>query len=160
MKPLSIFLVFALLFVSAPIASAKEKAQTGDWNALKNYINNEVAVKLKGQKTVYGNLLSVDDDGIRVFTTSDRTVSFRRDEVETVWQARLKGGRNTGKGAGIGAGVGAGAGLVYVLANRKSGDGQTALAVPALAIYGAAIGGVIGFFARKSNKKVRLIYQA
>lgn len=160
-KCVSYFLIMALFLISAPAFSAAGRKQTGDWNALSSRLNDEIAVKARDQKTVFGILINFDVAQITVQSgdNSLSNISFKREEVEKIWLAKLKGGRNTGKGALIGAGTGAAAGLIYVAANRKNGDGQTSLAVPALAIYGAGIGAAIGFFARGKNRKEQLIYQ-
>ena len=158
----SYFLIFALFLFAAPFSfAAANKKQTGDWNSLSSRLNEEIAVKAGNRKTVFGILTKFDEAEITV-QSADNSVSqfvFKRDEIEKIWLAKLKGGRNVGKGALIGAGTGAAAGLIYIAANRKNGDGQTSLAVPALAVYGAGIGAAIGFFARSKNQKEQLIYQ-
>lgn len=162
LKMLAFSLMLALLLTSVPPISAQQNAQTSDWNSLKNYLNSEVAVKTTNKKTVYGVLRVASDDELKLLAVTksyQNEVLLRRDEVETVWLAKLKFGRNTIKGAGIGALAGAGSGLAYVLANRGNGDGQIGIAVPALAIYGAGIGGVIGFLVRKKHKKGKMVYQ-
>jgi hypothetical protein len=161
-KCISYFLIIALFVIPAPItfAAAKSK-QIGDWNSLSSRLNSEIAVKAKNRKTVFGVLIKFNDAEIIVQSGGDTNsqIAFKREEIENIWLAKLKGGRNTGKGAFLGAGTGAAAGLIYVAANRKNGDGQTAVAVPVLAIFGAGIGAGIGFFAREKNRKEQLIYQ-
>lgn len=158
-KLVSSFLIIAICLVSAPAVAAGK--QTGDWNSLSSRLNEEIAVKARNQKTVFGILIKFADDEITVQADDNALskIAFKRDEVEKIWLAKLKGGRNIGKGALIGAGAGAAIGLVYVSANRKSADGQLSLVVPTLAIYGAGIGAAVGFFRRQKNRKKQLIYQ-
>lgn len=159
-KCVSLFLMLALFTISAPLMAAERK-QNGNWNSLANRLSEEIAVKAQNQKTVFGILINHNGSEITVQSGNNTLskISFKREEIEKIWLAKLKGGRNTGKGALIGAGAGAVAGLIYVVANRSNGDGQTSLAVPALAVYGAGIGAAIGFFARSKNRKKELIYQ-
>lgn len=157
-KIVSLLLIVAVLIVSAPPVFSAQ-TQTNDWNSLSSRLNREIAVKTSNKKTVFGILAALTENEITIQNDSNGKISFRREEVEKIWTAKLKGGRNTGKGALIGSGAGAAAGLIYVAANRDSADGQLGLAVPALAVYGAGIGAVIGFFARSRNQKKQLIYQ-
>ncbi|MEP6924271.1 MAG: hypothetical protein ABI954_07385 [Pyrinomonadaceae bacterium] len=162
LKMLTFSLMLALFLTSVPPTSAKQNSQTNDWNSLKNYLNSEVAVKTANQKTVYGVLREAGNEELKLLVVKksyQNEVLLKRGEVERVWLAKLKFGRNTIKGAGIGALAGAGAGLGLVLANRDSGDGQIGIAVPVFAIYGAGIGAVIGFLVRKKHKKGEIIYQ-
>ncbi len=130
----------------------------------KNLVSQEIAIQKTSGEIVFGRLNSVNDSEIVVqivtkndITNSNETIS--KNEVKKLWQATLRfGERNTAKGALIGGGAGALAGFGYVIANRKSGDGQTGVAVPVFAIYGAGIGVLIGFFSKKGHKKGKLIY--
>ncbi|MCO6511341.1 MAG: hypothetical protein J5I65_11180 [Aridibacter famidurans] len=152
-------LVVVLLIASSAATLAQTDPQTGDWSALSGYSGREIAVKPEKGKTVFGILRSADDSGLEVVNADGQVKSFTKAEVEKVWLARLKGSRNTGKGAAIGGGVGAGIGLATLLGSRDDGDGQAAVAVPVLAIMGAGIGAVAGFFSRSKNKKEELIYK-
>lgn len=151
--------VLLLVFVSIT------QAQTSVWDSLGSNLNNEIAVKAKNKKTVFGILTNQDSDTIKVRTSDKKNVtevSFNREEVEKIWQAKLsESSRNTLLGAGIGAAVGAGIGLVALsTVDRDNGGGAYGAAVPIYAVVGAVIGGTAGFFIRKSgNKKERLIYR-
>ncbi len=160
------FLIVLLLFVSvSPIS-----AQTGDWNAIASQVNSEIAVKAKNRKTVFGILTETDSDLIKVKTSggsnSVSEISFRREEVEKIWLAKLSDGSKktllgVGVGAAVGAGVGTGAGLILLAATGGS-DSFSSILVTSAAVgagIGAAIGGASGFFTRSKNKKERLIYQ-
>lgn len=138
--------------------------QTYDWATVKSFVGQEIFVQTQNKGAVFGILRGADDGGITLQVANRRSLDpqstlFLRNEVAIIRSAELRfGGRNTGKGALIGAGAGAAAGFLTVLARRKDGDGQTALAVPAFTIYGAGIGAVVGFFVKKSHKKGKMIY--
>ncbi len=159
------FLIVLILFVSvSPVA-----AQTGDWNAVTSQVNNEIAVKAKNRKTVYGILTEAEADLIKVKTSGGSgvsEVSFRREEVEKIWLATLtkdsnKTLRGVGIGAAVGAGLGAGLALIALAATGGSDNAAKVIVPPTLigAGIGAAIGGASSFFSRSKNKKERLIYQ-
>lgn len=160
------FLIVLLLFVSISPVSA----QTGDWNTLASQVNSEIAVKVKNRKTVFGILTEADPDLIKVKTSgggnSVSEISFRREDVEKIWLAKLSDGSKktllgVGIGAGVGAAVGAGAGLIALGATGGSDDATGVIVFSTVvgAGIGAAIGGAAGFFTHSKNKKERLIYQ-
>ena len=158
-------LIALLLLISVSQVSA----QTGDWGALASQVNNEVAVKAGNQKNVFGILTEAGSDQIKVKTADGKSVSevsFRRENVEKIWLAKLgTGSRKTLQGVAIGAVsgavVGAGLGLVALLATGGS-DNTAGVLIPIAAVgagIGAAIGGATGFFSGSKNKKNSLIYQ-
>lgn len=160
------FLIFLLLFISVSPVSA----QTGDWNALASQVNSEIAVKVKNRKTVFGILTEADAASIKVKNSgggkSVSEVTFKREEVEKVWLAKLSDGSRkillgVGIGAAVGAGTGAGLGLIALAADGGS-DYAGVVIFSAAAIgagIGAAVGGATGFFTRSKNKRERLVYQ-
>lgn len=153
-----IFLSFSFQHVFA--------GQKTDWSVLKNFTNREIAVRLRGEKTIFGILRAADDSGLQMQVADKKNIStantsYRRDEVEKIWLAELRfSGRQIGKGALIGAGAGAvvGTGLL-VGAAKDNDDGLAGAIIPLTTIYGAAIGAAIGFFKRKSHQKKNLIYR-
>lgn len=153
-------LLIAFLLSSTAICPAQNAS--GDWNSLGNHLNREIAVKTKSGPVVYGILRRFDDAEIKVQTADKKSISnvqtvFRRETVEKIWSAQLRfGGRRAGTGALVGATVGAGLGLATAVTEKE--DGQAGAAVPIFAIYGAAVGGLIGFFAKKSHQRGELIY--
>ena len=162
-KFIALFLSLTLFSIIPSTAFARQK---GDWNAVKNSSDREIAIKTKDGTKTFGILRLAADDEIRVQIAGKKDISsqektFRRDEIEKIWRATLRiGGRNTGKGALIGAAIGAGASLltVGVAAAKKSNAEQVGAAVPMFAIYGAGIGAGIGFFSQKGHKKDELLY--
>lgn len=160
MKITASLLIFALLLLAAPAAFAKKQA--GDWNSLQARTNSEIAVKARNQKTVFGTLLVADDAQITIGVANETLsrVTYKREEVEKVWLAKLSGSSRAGLGALIGGAAGASVGVAVVASVPDSErDGLEVLAVPFLAVVGAGLGGVIGYFAKKSNRKKALIYQ-
>ncbi len=160
-KLLSVLTISSFLLVSSSLVFAQSKK---DWSAVESLVNEEVAVKTRsGMK--YGVIKSVDSNSLVLRIAGKNSLTnneqrYSRSDVRKVWRALLfVNGRNIGKGALIGAGVGAGAGSIYLASDSAKGDGQAAIAPFALAIYGAGIGGVIGFFAKKKHKKLTLIYK-
>lgn len=154
---------FTVLFLLAFVSITQ--AQTSDWDSLGSNLNNEIAVKAKNKKTVFGILTNHDSDTIKIQTSDKKNVkevSFKREEVEKIWQAKLnESSRNTLLGAGIGAAVGAGIGFgLLSTVDRNERGGAYGAAVPFYAVVGALVGGTTGFFVRKKgNKKERLIYK-
>src|SRR4030095_7641201 len=126
-KHTATLLTLVLLIQIAPPVSAKAK---GDWNAVKALANNSIAVRTKNGDTRYGLLQSADEAGItvQIAGTEDFTpqeISFRRDEIEKVWSAKLRfGERNIAKGAWIGVGVCVVAGVIAagIIHARESSD--------------------------------------
>jgi small nuclear ribonucleoprotein (snRNP)-like protein len=164
MRPVTAsFLTLALLVATVP-AAAK---QTGDWDAVKLLINQEIALKVKNGPTSFGVLRSVDDISLIVRLAEKKGVSdqeshFSRDEIERVWHAELRfGERQVLKGALIGAGVGAAIGTAAVASDSGGGEGDGAFAAAAVVGYTiltAGAGAVIGAFKKKGHKRVKLIY--
>lgn len=158
----SIALLFTLIFSSIQSVAAKPK---GDWNAVMALVGREAAVKLRGGKTRFGIIASVEQDGIKLRIAdksgvSNPETSFRKDEIEKVWIARLRfGGRQTGKGALIGLGLWTVVGTGVYLGTRSRDDsGLAGAAIPLAAFYGTGIGAVVGFFSKRSHKKADLVY--
>lgn len=161
-KTTSVFLVCAIALFGVKNVFAK---QTGDWNSLANYLNQQIAVKERGKSTVYGILRSVNDDGIEIQIAEKKDISaaatkISRSEIQKIWTAKLRyGGRQIGKGGLIGAGAGAAVGTAVFLGTKSSDDdGLAGAAIPLGAVYGAGIGAVIGIFSKKSHKRQKLIY--
>lgn len=157
-------LVFTLFILTVPVSFARQK---GDWNTVKNSINQQIAVKTKDGKTTFGILRAADDSEIKFQAAGKKDIStqqttVRRDELTGVWRATLRfGGRQIGKGALIGAGIGAGIGVAIFAGTAKDDDdGLAGAIIPLTAIYGAGIGAVAGIFSKKSHKKNELIYSS
>ena len=160
-KLISVLAISSILLVSSIFVFAKA---SNDWTVVESLVNQEIAMKSKG-KMKYGIVKSVDTDslvlqlaGKKSLTQNESTIN--KDEIKKIWRATLfVNNRRAGKGALIGAGIGAGAGTIFITTNISDGDGQSG-AVPVVgAIYGAAIGGAIGFFVKKKHKRRDLVYK-
>jgi hypothetical protein len=158
---IAFYLMTAVLLLSVQVCPAQ--TSPNDWNSIGNYLDREIAVKTKSG-TTFGILRSAGDNEIKIQTAERKALLythtiFSRSEVREVWTAELRSGnRRTLKGALTGAGLGAGIGLVSAATEKE--DGQAGVAVPVLALYGAAIGGFIGFFVRAKHRKGKLIYSS
>lgn len=147
-----------LLTSTASPALAKPK---GDWGAVKNLAGQEVAIKTTDGATSFGILRSADDSAVAILLAdkeglASQETTFRRDEIEKVWRARLRfGERNTRKGAWVGAAAGLGAAFAYAsLGNHQDAP----VGVGLFPVYGAGAGAVMGAFSKKGHKKGKLIY--
>ena len=152
----SITLVMSLL-----LSSMTATAQTSnDWSRLNTIeLDSKLAVKLKNGKTINGKLSSVSDSALSL-TVKKKPVDIRREEVLTVHQVTKKSvAAPTLIGAGAGAGIGAAAGAVsdddegFVFVTK----GQLAAG---LAVIGAGVGAITGYFIGRGRSKRVLIYQA
>lgn len=160
-KIISLFAILSLLTFSTAPALAGKNRQAADWNALRNHLNTEIAVKARNKNTVFGVLRAVETDSLTIQIIRDRNnyeTVFAKNEIEKVWRAQLRGGRNAAKGALIGAGVGAGIGLIGG-ASASEPDPLNYAGVPLFGLLGAGLGALIGGFSKKSDKKKNLIYK-
>jgi hypothetical protein len=152
-KTFSVCLLLMLVLANFQTAMA----QKGSWEAVKNLVRRDAAVQKSDGETLFGRLNSVNDNEIVIHTADKKDftntlLTIPCNNVKKVWSADLRfGDRNTAKGAAIGFG--------YLLANRKSGDGQTSLAVPVFGLYGTGIGAAAGFFTKNKHKKEVLVYE-
>lgn len=164
-KSFSFLLILSIIFISNNFVSAQSR---NDWSAVKNSVNQEVAVKT-GNGVIYGIIKSVNTDGLilqvagsKALTQEEKQIS--QSEIRKIHGALLfVNNRNTAKGALVGAGIGAVALGVPAVASGKGddavNDGLAGAAFFLGAIGGAAVGGVAGFFTKKKHKKRDLIYQ-
>lgn len=158
---LILFVLVNFLTASVPFALAGERRQTGDWNALRNHLNTEIAVQAKNKNTVFGVLRAVSDDSLKIQVISNKNnyeIVHRKDEVEKIWKAELRGGRNIAKNALIGGAVGAGIGLIGG-ATASEPDPLNYAGVPLFGLLGAGLGALIGGMNKKNGKKKDLIYK-
>lgn len=159
-KLIALFLMLASFASTGFVTFAKQK---GDWGAIKNSVNQEIAVKTANGKTSFGVLRSVDDNGIKIQFAEKKGLSSQettigRDEIKKIWQASLRyGERQIGKGALIGAGIGAGFGFIAG-ATAKEPDPLNYAGVLLYGIAGAGVGAVAGIFSKKGHQKKYLLY--
>ena len=139
--------------------------QTRDsWANVQNLANQEIAVKTRNGKMIYGILRSVEDDRIKLQIAEKRTVgsnetSLSRDEIKKIWHANLFiNQRKTARGALIGAVVGSAA-MGGISVAQGDDDGLAGAGFALGAIPGALVGGAIGFFTRKKHSKGVLVFE-
>lgn len=150
------------LIVSLLLSCITSTAQTStDWSRLNTIeLDSKLAVKLKNGKTINGKLSSVSDSTLTL-SVKKKPVDIRREDVLTVHQVTKKSAvAPTLIGAGAGAGLGAAAGAAggddddgFVFVTR----GQLAAG---LAVIGAGVGAIAGYFIGRGRSKRVLIYQA
>lgn len=161
-KITSVALILVFILSSFHSVLARRKA---DWNTLKNLQNQEIAIKIKDNKTIFGILRSFNDSELQLQIADKKkinpsTTTIARTDIGKIWTAELRyGGRQIGKGALIGAGAGATVGTAIFLGTKADDDDGLAGANIILGlVYGAGIGAVAGVFNKKSHKKKNLIY--
>jgi len=138
----------------------------GDWGNIQNLVNQEIAVKVRAGKTIYGILRSVNDTGIKLQAAEKRVVSSNetvvsRSEIEKIWHANLfVNERRTGTGTLIGSVVGS-VGMGGIALATAEGDEKAYAPAGFIlgALPGALVGGTIGFFAKKKHKRGVLVFQ-
>lgn len=151
----------SVTLIASLLLSSTATAQTStDWSRLNTIeSDSKLSVKLKNGKTINGKLSSVSDSALSL-TVKKKPVDIRREEVLTVHQVTKKSvAAPTLIGAGAGAGIGAAAGAVsdddegFALVTK----GQLAAG---LAVIGAGVGAITGYFIGRGRSKRVLIYQA
>jgi hypothetical protein len=158
---LSVLLICSIILISNGFASAQTR---GSWNEVKNLVNQSIAVKTRGGKTVYGVVRAADADGIRIELAEKKGVfanesSLARNEIEKIWRANLFiNRRKTKQGALIGAIVGS-AGMGGLAVAQGDDDGLAGAGFALGILPGALVGGTIGFFIKKKHQKLDLIFE-
>lgn len=150
-------LVASLLLSTVTVAA---QGQMNDWSKVTALVSgSNLQVKLKSGKTIKGSLSSVTDSGLSL-TVKNAPSEIKREEVRTIHEVIKKGGG--GKGALIGSAVGAGAGAGLGVAADANDDGlEVHNGVTAgLAVVGAGVGALAGYFIGRSSSKRVLIYEA
>ena len=161
-RPFVTIVLAASLLLSS--VSAMAQGQVNDWakvSALSS--GSDLAVKQKNGKTIKGTLSSVSDSALTL-SARNGSVEIKRDDVRSVREVVKKGSGS--KGALIGAAVGAGAGAALGAigdAQNQDGFGGEKLDnafVAGLAVVGAGVGAVAGYFIGRRGSKRVLVYEA
>ena len=150
-------LVATLLLSTITVAA---QGQMNDWSKVAALAaGSNLQVKLKNGKTIKGTLGSVTDSGLSL-TASNAPVEIKREEVRTVHEVVKKG--SGGKGALIGSAIGAGAGAGLGVAADSNDEGlELRNSITAgMAVLGAGVGALAGYFIGRSGSKRVLIYEA
>lgn len=150
-------LVASLLLSTISVAA---QGEMNDWSKVTALAaGSNLQVKLKSGKTIKGTLSSVTDSSLSL-TVKNGPVEIKREEVKTVHEVVKKG--EGGKGALIGSAIGAGAGAGLGAAADATDNGlEVHNSVTAgLAVVGAGVGALAGYFIGRSGSKRVLIYEA
>lgn len=159
-RPFVVVVVVASLLLSA--VSVAAQGQTNDWSKVAALSSgSNLSVKLKTGKTVNGTLNSVTDSTISL-TAKNAPVDIKRDDVRSVHEVVKKSSAT--KAALIGTGVGAGAGAAAgAISDSNHDDGFEKLdsaATAGLAVVGAGVGALVGYFIGRSGNKRVLVYES
>ncbi len=159
-RPFVTIVLLTSLLLSTVTAAAQ--GPTNDWSKVTALAGgSNLAVKLKSGKTIKGTLSSATDSALSL-TVKNAPVEIKRDEVRTVHEVSKKS--SGAKGALIGTGVGAGAGAAAgAISDSNSNDGFEKLdsaATAGLAVAGAGVGALVGYFIGRSGSKRVLVYEA
>lgn len=160
-RPFVAIVLVATLLLSS--VSALAQGGTNDWSKVTALAGgSNLSVKLKNGKTHKGTLNSVSDSTLSL-NAKNGTVEIKREDVRTVHEVVKKG--SGGKGALIGSAVGAGAGAGLGAIGDASNDGDFTegvdnVIVAGMAVVGAGVGAIAGYFiGRRGNKRV-LVYES
>ena len=155
----TIVLLTSLLL--SPVSAAAQGA-ANDWSKVTALAGgSNLAVKLKSGKTIKGTLSSASDSALSL-TVKNAPVEIKRDDVRTVHEVIKKGSGTTGALIGTGVGAGAGAGLGAIGDSQNDGGFEKIdnAAVAGLAVAGAGVGALVGYFIGRSKSKRVLVYEA
>ncbi len=165
-KTYSLFLIVAILSISDGLAQGKP---TGTWADVKALVGDEIAIKPKRGRRVYGVLEEADDKELKIKIARkhrlDRTISvFKREDIRKVWRAELFGEKNNAKRDAIVGGVFGAAlgGIVGGALSEESGKtAQGALVGAALLGIPMALRGALGgWFSKKvAHKRKELVFK-
>ena len=153
----TILLVISFLLSTVSVAA---QGRINDWSKVTALsTGSNLAVKQKNGKTDKGTLSSTSDSALTV-NTKNGTVEIKRDDVRTVHEV-IKKSEGT-KGALIGTAVGAGAGTALGVAGDLTDNSLEVKngVVAGLAVVGAGIGALAGYFIGRSRSKRVLVYEA
>jgi small nuclear ribonucleoprotein (snRNP)-like protein len=165
-QPFVALIMTASLLLSAAGVAAQSQTNaqnaTTDWSKVTALASgSKLSVKLKNGKTVNGTLSSVSDSTL-CLTSKNAPVEIKRDDVRTVHEVIKKSSAT--KAALIGTGVGAGAGAAAGAISDSNSDGGfeklDSAATAGLAVVGAGVGALVGYFVGRSGAKRVLVYEA
>ena len=159
-RPFVVVVVVASLLLSA--VSVAAQGQTNDWSKVAALSSgSNLSVKLKTGKTVNGTLNSVTDSTISL-TAKNAPVDIKRDDVRSVHEVVKKSSATKAAliGTGVGAGAGAAAGAISDSNNDDGFEKLDSAATAGLAVVGAGVGALVGYFIGRSGNKRVLVYES
>jgi small nuclear ribonucleoprotein (snRNP)-like protein len=155
-------MIFALVtsLVLAPVLAMAQGSPSNDWSSLRNLaIDSKLSVKLKTGKTVEGRFKSVSDSSLTL-TSKNAPLELKRDDISTVHQLVKKSAtKATLIGAGLGAGAGAGIGAIASASDDSNFDKFDQAAIAGLAVAGAVVGAVAGYFIGRGSPRKVLLFE-
>jgi len=151
--------VTALLLIASLSLTLSAQSTATDWARLNSVASGaKVSVKLKTGKEVKGTFSSVSDTALTL-EAKQKSVVLKREDISTVHETIKKGSGTTGALIGMGLGGGAGA-LVGAAGSNDDFDKIEHAATAGLAVIGAVVGGVTGYFIGRGSSKKVLVYQS
>ena len=148
----------SLLFSAVSVAA---QGPTNDWSKVAALSSgSKLSVKLKNGKTINGTLSSVSDNTLSL--TAKNAVDIKREDVRTVHEVIKKSSATKAAliGTGVGAGAGAAAGAITDASNDDGFEKLDSAATAGLAVVGAGVGALVGYFIGRSGAKRVLVYEA
>jgi hypothetical protein len=156
-KPLPLFLAFALLLTQMPVAFGQQSV-SNDWSAVQQIKTNaKLVVKQKNGKEIKGLMIEANDTTLTI-DRNGKPLSIARNDVRevSISSGKAEKGKWSGIGAAIGAGTGAGIGATKYRSDR---DDYGIYPVMGLLI-GTGVGAVTGLVFGQSRRKRELVYSA
>ena len=150
--------IVSILLVTLLSFNLSAQSNATDWSRLSSIDSGaKLSVKLKTGKEFKGTFSSVSESALTL-DTKQKPLVLKREEIATVQQT-IKKGSGT-KAALLGMGIGGGAGaLVGAAGSRDDFDKIEQAATAGLAVIGAVVGGVTGYFIGRGSSKKILVYQ-
>jgi small nuclear ribonucleoprotein (snRNP)-like protein len=155
-----VFTLITTMVFSPLVAIAQGSSSTSDWSSLRSIpVDSKLSVKLKTGKTIDGKLRSVSDATLTLIS-KNTSVELKQEEISTVHHL-LKKSATTATLIGLGVGAGAGA-AIGGLASSNDNSGLEKIdhvATAGLAVAGAVIGAVSGYFIGRGATKRVLVFE-
>ena len=148
------------MFFSPAITMAQSGSSTSDWSSLRSIpVDSKLSVKLKTGKTIDGKLRSVSDSSLTLMS-KNTSVELKQDEISTVHHL-LKKSATTSTLIGLGVGAGAGAAIGGIASSNDNSGFEKIdhVATAGLAVAGAVIGAVSGYFIGRGATKRVLVFE-
>ena len=167
-KTYSLFLIVAIISISVGFVHGKS---TGTWADVKALVGDEIAIKPKRGKKIFGILQMADDKELKIGVVSKMRGTplptvFKRSDIKSVWKAKLYSSRKSlartwaKQGGTLGAIVGGVFGALFGADRGKPIRG---------AIIGSAVVGTISAISSakygskhyyEHHKKLGLVFRA
>ena len=159
-RRVALTLALIACLVCSPVLASAQGNTTSDWSSLKNLaVDTKLSVKLKTGKKVEGRFKSASDSSLTL-TQKNAPLELKRDEISTVHELVKKSATKSALiGMGLGAGAGAGIGAAASASDDSDFDKIDHVATAGLAVAGAVVGAVSGYFIGRSASKKVLLFE-